>query len=191
MKKISTLYQKDPNDLGRVINKVNPENEWVFESGIPTKKYDGTACAIIEGQLYKRYDCKINKQTGEYKKPIPDGAISCQEPDYKSGHHPHWILCDRSDNSNKYHFEAYDNLLNSNIIDGTYELIGPKIQGNPEKSPKHKLVPHGSYLIAISDFSFQSIKQFLESEDIEGIVFWERNGDRTCKIRKSDFGIKR
>lgn len=29
MRKISTLYKKDPNDLGRVINEINPENEWV------------------------------------------------------------------------------------------------------------------------------------------------------------------
>ena len=43
MKKMSTLYKKDPNDLGRVINEVNPENAWVFESGIPTRKYDGTS----------------------------------------------------------------------------------------------------------------------------------------------------
>lgn len=34
MKKISTLFKKDINNLGRVINKINPENEWVkCESG--------------------------------------------------------------------------------------------------------------------------------------------------------------
>jgi len=31
MKKISTLFKKDPNDLGRVINEINPENQWVFD----------------------------------------------------------------------------------------------------------------------------------------------------------------
>ena len=67
MKKISTLYKKDPNDLGRVINEVNPENAWVFESGIPTRKYDGTSCAIINGKLYKRYDAKKDKKTGKFK----------------------------------------------------------------------------------------------------------------------------
>jgi hypothetical protein len=51
MKKLSTLYKKDPNDLGRVINEVNPENEWVFKSGIPTRKFDGTSCAIISGEV--------------------------------------------------------------------------------------------------------------------------------------------
>lgn len=44
MKKISTLYKKKPENLGRVINEVNPENEWVFNGeGIATRKFDGTA----------------------------------------------------------------------------------------------------------------------------------------------------
>lgn len=62
MKKITTLFKKDPNDLGRVINELSPENAWVLTSGIATRKYDGTACAIINGMLYKRYDAKINKR---------------------------------------------------------------------------------------------------------------------------------
>ena len=41
MKKLSTLYKKDPNDLGRVINEINPENEWALTDGIPTRKFDG------------------------------------------------------------------------------------------------------------------------------------------------------
>jgi hypothetical protein len=39
MKKLSTFYKKDPKDLGLVINEVNPENEWVFKSRIPTRKF--------------------------------------------------------------------------------------------------------------------------------------------------------
>ena len=35
MKKISTLFKKDTNDLGRVINDMNPENQWVFDDWIP------------------------------------------------------------------------------------------------------------------------------------------------------------
>lgn len=31
MKKISTLYKKDPNDLSRVINEIAPENQWVID----------------------------------------------------------------------------------------------------------------------------------------------------------------
>jgi len=47
MKKITTLFKKDPNDLGRVINEINPENVWALHpiEATPTRKYDGTACA--------------------------------------------------------------------------------------------------------------------------------------------------
>lgn len=188
MKKLSTLFKKDPNDLGKVVNEINPDNEWVLSRGIPTRKWDGTSCAIINGELYKRYDSKINKKTGKYK-PIPEGAIPCQEPDEKSGHHPHWIKCDVNDNSNKYHFEGFNNL--SNKEDGTYELVGEKVQGNPENIKGHILLRHGIKVLDLDNYSFESIKEFLINEDIEGIVFHEIVGDRMCKIRKSDFGIKR
>ncbi len=52
MKKIKTLFKKDPNNLGRVINEIDPENEWVLTSdAIASRKYDGTARAIIDGKI--------------------------------------------------------------------------------------------------------------------------------------------
>lgn len=199
MKKISTLYKKNPNDLGRVINEINSENNWVIEGyGIPTQKFDGTSVSIINGELYKRYDIKLwKKKKGkiiiftkeQLQAKIPINAIACQEPDEKSGHWPHWVLCKREDNSNKYHFEAFDNEMN--LKDGTYELCGEKIQGNPEKINGHKLIKHGSVILPITDFSFMALEKYLEITNIEGIVFHHKNCDKMCKIRKSDFGIKR
>lgn len=189
MKKLSTLYKKDPNDLGRVINVINPENAWVFTDGIPTRKFDGTACMILNGVLYKRYDCRIDKETGEYKKPIPEGAISCQEPDKISGHHPHWIMCNSNNPNDRWYFVGFEKLENKE--DGTYELCGEKVQGNPEKINRHELIKHGSEVLPLKDFRFHSIKMYLESVDIEGIVFHHKSDDRMCKIRKADFGIRR
>lgn len=183
MIKLSTVFKKDPNDLGRVVNSINPENVWAITGeGIPTRKFDGTSCAIIEGRLYKRYDAKKGKEA-------PEGAIPCQEADINSGHHPHWILCSRNDNASKYHFEAFDLLENKE--DGTYELCGEKIQGNPEKIEGHKLIKHGSEILYFMDFSFEGLKKYLHETDIEGIVFHHKEDGRMCKIRKSDFGIKR
>ena len=198
MKKLSTLYKKDQNDLGRVVDEVNPENEWVFKSGIPTRKFDGTACAIIDGKLYKRFDLKLwRKKKGEMivfteeelKSKTPEGAIPCQDPDEKSGHWPHWVHCKRNDNSCKYHFLAFDLLENKE--DGTYELCGEKVQGNPEKIDGQKLIKHGCEVLKITDFSFQSLNTFLQIVDIEGIVFHDTKSNKMCKIRKSDFGIRR
>lgn len=186
MKKISTLFKKNPENLGRVINEINPENEWALTEGTPTIKFDGTACAVFGGELYKRYDVKKGR-------PVPENSIPCQEPDAVTGHWPHWVKCDRSKPEDKYFFEGYDNSKAVEYIseeDATYELCGPKVQGNPEKLDKHLLLPHGLYKLNLPDRSFEGIKKYLEEEDCEGFVFHHPDG-RMCKIRKSDFGIKR
>lgn len=185
MKKISTLFKKDPNNLGRVINEINPENNWVLNGeGIATRKFDGTSVAIINGGLYKRYDVKKGRIA-------PENAIPCQDADPLSGHHPHWLLCDRSKKEDRYFFEAFDRLFE--VADGTYELCGPKIQGNPENLEQHILIPHGKEIIEITDFSFEAFKILLTDQDvnIEGIVFHHVSDGRMCKIRKKDFGVKR
>jgi hypothetical protein len=182
MKKISTLFRKDPKDLGKVINEINPENQWVFDGyGIPTRKFDGTACAVIDGELYKRYDVKKGRK-------VPYGAIPCQQPDSITGHWPHWIKCDRDNTADKYHFEAFDGQY---LIDGTYELCGKKIQGNPEKLDGHHLIKHGIEVLNDIELSFDGLREYLTKTDIEGIVFHHKTDGRMCKIRKSDFGIKR
>lgn len=182
MSKISTLYKKNPVNLALVIDEINPENQWVIDGeGIPTRKFDGTAAAIIDGQLYKRYDVKKGKQ-------VPAYAIPCQEPDAITGHWPHWVLCQWGKPEDKYFFEAFNNLHDK--TDGTYELCGPKVQGNPEKLNQHVLVRHGSEVLDLPGVSFEELKDYFQHTDIEGIVFHHPDG-RRCKIRKSDFGIKR
>jgi hypothetical protein len=183
MKKITTLFKKNPDNLALVINEVNPENEWVIKGeGVATRKFDGTAAAIINGELYKRYDVKKGKQ-------VPVDAIPCQEPDEITGHWPHWVKCDRNKPEDKYFFEGFDN-MEDEPIDGTYELIGPKINGNKENWDRHDLILHGVEKIYFSDRSFDFIKKLLEELHYEGIVFHHPDG-RMCKIRKSDFGLKR
>lgn len=186
MKKISTLYKKDPANLALVTNEINPENNWVFtDTGVvATRKFDGTACAIIEGQLYKRYDVKKGKT-------VPPFAIPCQDADPITGHWPHWVRCYHDNPADKYHIEAWEPDL-PDLPDGTYELCGPKVQGNPEKFEKHHLISHGVEWLNLGaeKLSFEGFKNYLLRTDIEGIVFHHPDG-RMCKLRKSDFGIKR
>lgn len=184
MKKISTLYKKDPSNLARCIDEINPENTWVFiDADVrATRKYDGTACAVINGQLYKRYDVKKGKA-------VPEWAIPCQEPDEVTGHWPHWILCQHDNPADKYHLLAF---VGKSLPDGTYELIGEKVQGNPEKIQGYELVLHGAFDLDLTlrNYDFETFKSYLESVDIEGIVFHHPDG-RMCKLRKSDYGITR
>jgi hypothetical protein len=185
MRKIKTLFEKDPDNLGRVINKLREENKWILEGFFATRKYDGTAVAIINGELYKRFDLKPGRN-------LPDGAIPCQDPDATTGHYPHWVPCDRSKKADRWAFEAFDALESKESW--TYELCGPKINGNREKFDSHVLVPHGRNILHIDDVSFDAIKEYLSdpSHDIEGIVFYDKGfTGKMCKIRKKDFGIKR
>lgn len=190
MKKIETLFKKDPNNLGRVLPIVNLENHWVYDEPETkaTRKFDGTACAVINGELYKRYDCKKGKLP-------PEGAIPCQEPDEITGHWPHWVKCERDKKEDQYFLEAFDfatSTIGVKLTDGTYELCGPKINGNKEQLGMHFLIKHGAELVPIKDLSFEGIRGYLSNpeNDIEGIVFHGKEG-QMCKIRKSDFGIKR
>lgn len=185
MKKMSTLFKVDyhkKGEPGNIHNEVRPENAWVFtdrENVTATVKFDGTAALIQDGLLYKRYDAKNGKQP-------PEGAIPCiPEPDPVSTHWPHWVLVNSTD---KYFIEAYD----ANLPDGTYELCGEKVGVNAEKLVGHKLIKHGSVTVQLDDWSFEGIQSFLvnPNNDIEGIVFHHNDG-RMCKIRKSDFNIKR
>lgn len=189
MKKISTLFKKDPSDLGRIINEVDPQNEWVYSGdAIPFRKFDGAAAAIFDGEFYKRYDVKLGRIA-------PEGAIPCQEPDEITGHWPHWVKCDRNKPEDQYFFDAVVILggREHRNFDGTYELVGPKVQGNPEGLKNHALIPHDFEPLDITDFSFESLRSYLSNpeNDIEGIVFHHKKDGRMCKIRKSDFGVKR
>lgn len=188
MKKITTLFKKDPKNLKLVTPEIDPENEWALDPAVsnPTLKLDGTACAVIRGRLYKRYDVKRGKA-------VPEDAIPCQDPDEITGHWPHWVPCKREDPADKWHYEAIDRQEFS-FKEGTYELCGPKVQGNPDGLQAHVLLKHGSLTLSdLTDMSFDGIKTYLSNpaNNIEGIVFHHKTDGRMCKIRKSDFGIKR
>lgn len=188
MKKISTLFKKDINNLARVVDEINPENKWVFDGkAIATRKFDGSACAVINGKLYKRYDAKRGKIA-------PEGAIPCQQADFVTGHHPHWVACEITKKEDKYFWEGFHALAElGKVEDGTYELIGEKIQGNPENVNGHLLVKHGTHILSLESLDFEFIKNFLSDPEnnMEGIVFHHTADNRMCKIRKSDFGVRR
>ncbi len=189
MKKIPTLFKREFKNH-RVV-KVLPEFteglEW-FASDftvIPTVKIDGSCCAIINGELYKRFDAK----KGFY----PHDAIKCQDkPDPVTGHWPMWLKCDKSNPSDKWFFAAYEKAKEFMILnDGTYEAIGKHFNGNPYKMDNDILNKHGDLVIGdlYYPYTYEKIKEWLEESNVEGIVFW-KDDKPVCKIKRSDFGFK-
>lgn len=189
MKKIPTLFERvyENHKVVDCLNKVTPGMEWVLAGeGIATVKYDGSCCAIINGEFYKRYDAKNGK-------PIPKGAIKCpDEPDPITGHFPCWVKCDRNNPADKWFWEAYDKYFESPRtifdLDGTYKAIGNHFNGNPYEHDFDVLIPHGKSIIEVKR-TFEGIKKYLFMEKIEGIVFW-KDGEPRCKIKRSDFGFE-
>ena len=167
--------------------QVTPGCEWVIKGeGVATRKWDGTCCKIENGILYKRYDAKNGKIP-------PEGFIPAQDPDPITGHWPGWLIVDRS-SENRWINETYENVLMlkqvESLEDGTYEAVGPKINGNKDQLPQHQLIKHGYQLCEDCPRYFEGIKQYLSNGvPIEGVV-WHHPDGRMCKIKSSDFGLK-
>lgn len=188
MKKIPTLFKRefDGHNITKIYPEVTKGMEWVLKGeGVATIKWDGSCCAIIDGEFYKRYDAKNGK-------PVPEGAIKCQEEaDSITGHLPCWVKVDKDDPADKWFVGAYNNTLEYNRVsklsDGTYEAVGKHFNGNPYNQTDDYLLKHGMNII-YPKRSFDGIKEYLAINYIEGIVFW-KDGEPRCKIKRSDFGF--
>ncbi|RQP22494.1 RNA ligase 1 family protein [Piscinibacter terrae] len=179
MKKTVSLFARNYEGDRLVRNEVVPGAEWVMAGeGVATRKFDGTCCLMRGGVLYKRYDAKAGKVP-------PPGFEPAQEPDALTGHWPGWLpVADGPDDAR--HREA----MTQALADGTYELCGPKVQGNPEKFARHILVRHGKDVLADCPRSFDALRVYLCDRDIEGVV-WHHEDGRMVKIKGKDFGLKR
>lgn len=175
MKKIISLFQRNYDGDRKVRDEIVPGAEWVLAGeGRATRKYDGTCCMVRDGVLFKRYDAKAGKIP-------PVGFQPAQTADPVTGHWPGWIpVGDGPEDA--WHRAAF----HASIPNGTYELCGPKVQGNPERLPVHSLIPHGSVEVPNDLRSFAAIREFLLANSIEGIV-WHHPDGRMVKIKKEDF----
>ena len=90
--------------------------------------------------------------------------------------------------------QRYDAKAGKTPPDGTCELIGPKIQGNPERVERHVLVPHGHERLPGVPRDFAGLKAHFAFHDVEGVVWWRRPADPdwdNVKLKPKDFSIWR
>lgn len=181
MKKIPTLFERDWNgDRSRVVDKVHLGCEWVLAGeGVATIKVDGTCCLVRGDKLFKR------REVREGGTIPPD--FEQADYDAETGKMVGWVpVGDGQDD--RWHREAF--ALMKNPEDGTYELVGPKIQGNPEQRLQHELLWHGCITAEGAPRTFPGLRDWLAGLDIEGLVFHHPDG-RMAKIKLRDFGHKR
>lgn len=180
MKKMLTIFKRNPDNMREILTEQHPDCLWVFKGeGVTTRKYDGTCVKFENGKMFKRYCLKGNRKAPEGYEQV--------DFDPNTGKGFGWIpVIDTPEN--KYHLEV---LKQGGFADGTYELLGPKIQGNPENWSIYEVINHDHaerYLDV--PLKFEYLKNWLETKDIEGLVFQHPDG-RMAKIKKSDFGLKR
>lgn len=180
MKKIISLFQRNYDGDRLVRDEVVPGAEWVVQGeGVATRKWNGTCCMVRDGKLFKRYEVKVGKT------PPPNFEPACNI-DSETGKQQGWVPVGDG-NEDRYFREAFCGAE----PDGTYELCGPKVQGNPEGLSKHFLIPHGKHPFLIDPpRTHDGLKDYLASGIIEGIV-WHHPDGRMVKIKAKDFGIKR
>ncbi|MGC4002858.1 MAG: DUF5565 family protein [Pirellulales bacterium] len=191
MKKIISLFQRNYETDKLVRNEVVPGAEWVLNGeGVATRKFDGTCCMLRDGKLYKRYEVKPGGKPPENFEPAND-------VDANTGKQQGWLPVGDGP-EDQWHREAYETMRSfiessppfSN--NGTFELVGPKVQGNPEKFNKHMLVSHFTEDRQF-DFEgdqpprdFDGLRTWLGSHECEGIV-WHHPDGRMVKIKRKDF----
>lgn len=176
MKKIPTIFIRDwEGDRSRVLDKPTPGCEWVFTGeGVATRKYDGSACLIEDGILFKRHEVRAGKSTPEGFRQVDD--------DSETGKIVGWVPVGDGP-EDRWHRDAL--ATTHHLPNGTYELLGPKVQGNPEH-----LTIHTEAQIFTVPRTFERIRDLLAGLDVEGFVFHHPDG-RMAKVKARDFGIRR
>ena len=205
MKKIKSVFVVR-RDIQMATRDVLPESQWVLNGeGTATIKYDGTPVLIDDKKLYMRWNRKLkpvffkkwvrrkeqfqlnNIITEDMFVDLPDGAIRLESgPANITLHYPFWVPVIGDNKHEKRFVDAFNAL--DDKANGTYELIGKDVQGNPYNLNETKLVKHGSEVIAITDLSFNGIKDYFSTLNHEGIVWYHPDG-RMAKLRRSHFNF--
>lgn len=194
MKKTPSLFMRNYDGDRLVRDEVVPAAAWVIAGeGVATLKIDGTSCLVRDGLLYKRFDCRKGKTE-------PPGFVPAQEADPITGNRPGWLPVGYGPEDH-WHQEGMKNYRDQRgailsdwtpTPDWTYELIGPKVQGNPYNLNAHMLTPHGEIKVHDAPRTFDELRAFFAERMIEGIVWWKDPTDMDCekvKVKRKDFGF--
>jgi hypothetical protein len=180
MRKIPTVFVRDPDDRKHVLPAVTPGCEWVLAGeGVPTRKYDGT-CTMFDGsRWWARREVKPGKEP-------PPGFVEV-ERDETTGKTVGWEPAEQSSFA-KLIAEVATNHHEAR----TYELVGPKVNGNPEAVAEHMLVPHGySAMEPEPPRDYVGLRAYFADGErcparLEGIV-WHHPDGRMAKVKVRDF----
>lgn len=193
MQKIPTLFVRDYTTPRRPVltDQVTPGCEWVLAGeGTATRKYDGT-CVMLDpdGTWWARREVKQGKTPPPGFRPLAT--------DEETGKTVGWEPIEQSSFIKAFRealepLEEFGALIGKTPPAGTYELIGPKVNGNPERASAHQLQRHATAEQITFDgtLTFDGIRATVRQMHCdagwEGIV-WHHQDGRMAKIKARDF----
>ncbi len=175
MRKTPTVFVRDFAHNPKLVTRTqNDECAWVFAGeGQATRKYDGTCCMFDGERWLKRREVKPGKKA-------PADFIQVNH-DPNTGKLMGWVPVGEHD---KYHLQAIEN--GGEFTPGTYELCGPKVQGNPEGYATHVMIAHADAEVFDVPRDYDGLKAWMKDTKHEGLVFHHPDG-RMAKIKRRDF----
>lgn len=193
MRKIPTLFARDTEDRRFVMPQVSLGCEWVLAGeGQATRKYDGT-CVLFDpllaaGDLGVPVADVPELQGWWARREVKEGAVV--PPGYvavgfdeNTGKTVGWEPADRSSFA-RFLVEAVRNLTDG-PREGTHELLGPKINRDPERIGKHVVVAHADADLLDAPRDFEGLRRWLPAQPYEGIV-WHHPDGRMAKLKRKD-----
>lgn len=202
MRKIPTLFRRDPDQPALITREVHPDCQWVLAGeGVPTRKLDGTCVGYfpaVHGEV------RVHGGVGSHEVAEPDDVIGVwlarrelkrgqtapdgfvlEQADPVTGKAVGWVPIEQS-SFLKYFNEALPRIGCSPYF-GTYELCGPKVNGNPEKLAVHHLFRHhdAERLKGVPRDFDGLIAWLLADCDWEGIV-WHGPDGQMAKLKVRD-----
>jgi len=189
MRKIPTVFKRDPEDPRRLLHEVHPDCQWVLDGeGVATRKYDGTCCYLDNaGFWYARREVKPGKTPPHNFIPVTHDEATGKTvgwvPMAESSFAKWWAEASRW-------AQAYDS--DPPLASGTYELCGPKINGNPEGYDCHRLIRHDHAEVltlggpTTLEYLRVVVMDLANDAEWEGIV-WHHPDGRMAKLKGRDF----
>jgi hypothetical protein len=185
MRKIPTLFVRDEQDRRYVTDAVTPGCEWVLAGeGVATRKYDGT-CVMLDP--FDRWWARREVKRGKAR---PDGFWAL-ETDPATGNTVGWEPAEQSPFARWLQQALLEaDAEHDDLEPGTYELIGQKINGDPERvGDTHALIRHAdAYRINFTgdaDGIRAVIRELHTDLGWEGVV-WHHPDGRMAKLKARD-----
>lgn len=204
MRKIPSIFVRHERSSLVDLEKINKECEWVFEeneSMFITVKRDGTPVRYKNGVWFQRRTCKSRLDPGQEPFIHPIDFEPCQPaPSYddesKQWEWPGWVPLE----------QQYKKLVSEAVISRgemkdeengmTFELCGPKVNGNPEGCATHQLFVHASEMVLWAGakvLTREKLEELISALKHEGVVIYSSrtiDGTMQCaKLKRRDLGL--